>query len=136
MGEHVAKCRKRIMNAIGDWIPASGKQEQENELSRILAEAVDLSKQLRCQRAYWSVRYPGSDIGQGDSQRGASSFDENIMVEKFTQDDNDDGVSSTEYEEKNIEVIVTPGLFKRGNTDGEQFEVEYCRQKAIVKCCT
>lgn len=35
--------------------------------------------------------------------------------------------------ERLVEVVVTPALFKRGNTDGEQYDIETCIEPAKVR---
>ena len=34
---------------------------------------------------------------------------------------------------KVVEIVVSPALFKRGNTDGEQYDVETCIDRAKVR---
>ena len=41
-------------------------------------------------------------------------------------DENSDGEDIPTANGKHVQIVVSPGLFKRGNTDGEQFESESC----------
>ena len=44
-------------------------------------------------------------------------------------DRDDDGRSPRSV----VEIVVSPALFKRGNTDGEQYDIETCIERAKVR---
>ena len=96
----------------------------------ILLCAVSLSKTLRCQRACWSVRHVH---GPSAKDITAVFFDEAVMDDKHG-DENSDGQEIPTVDGKLVEIVVSPALFKRGNTDGERFEFESCLQRSEVKC--
>ena len=136
MKAHVTDCSSRIMSIVGDWVADENLKVLEDKLLPILFQAVKLSQTLRCQRACWSVRHLGDAVLQ--SHQTASSdrvvfFDESTMVDNIGNDSSDEEGSQRQYR-KIVEVVVTPGLFKRGNTDGELFDVETCIQRSEVKC--
>lgn len=35
---------------------------------------------------------------------------------------------------KTVEIIISPGLFKRGNSNGDLFDVESCVKRVEVAC--
>ena len=117
------------MAVLGPLAPADKRNKLENDLHGTLVQAVQLSQTLRCQRACWSVRSVGPR--QPSPVQSPMFFDESIMEDM-------DGISDIEDNEghapvKIVDIIITPALFKRGNTDGEQFENETCIEKAQVR---
>ena len=139
MEGHVSDCGHRIMSLIGPWVDQKTRQKLEEELLGILFQAVRLSQTLRCQRASWSVRHvvdPSTqDPGLTTSASPPLFFDEAVMDDKHGDDDSDiDADDPMDRSRKIVEVVVSPALFKRGNTDGERFEIESCVEPAEVKC--
>ncbi|KAL8706629.1 MAG: hypothetical protein Q9225_007930 [Loekoesia sp. 1 TL-2023] len=125
---HIRNCMAQIFAAVVPFAPERRRAQLEHDLFGILHQAVELSQMLRCQRACWSVRHvvpPPS-----------SSFDIPLLLNEFTMEDIDgdmaggDDLASTA--KKTVSIVVSPALFKRGNTDGEQFDVETCVVKAEV----
>lgn len=49
-------------------------------------------------------------------------------------DEDSDGENVQTSHRKIVEIVVSPGLFKRGNTDGERFDIESCVEPSEVKC--
>ena len=129
MESHVTDCHRHIMSVIGPWVPQGERQMLEEELLEILLSAVSLSKTLRCQRACWSVRH----VDVSSTRHSVVFFDEAIMDDKHGDEDSDEQDIST-ISKKVVEIVVSPGLFKRGNTDGERFEFESCLARSEVKC--
>ncbi|MCJ1467732.1 hypothetical protein MMC07_006357 [Pseudocyphellaria aurata] len=127
MESQVTDCSRVIMRLIGSWVNLDTRETLKKGLLGILLQAVDFSKVLRCQRASWSVRHVDltSDAGM--------VFNEAIMDNRHGDDDSGDDDSMSRYQ-KLVEIVVSPGLFKRGNTDGERFEVESCLARAEVRC--
>ena len=57
------------------------------------------------------------------------------MDDKHGDDDSDgDPDAPMARYRKIVEIVVSPAMFKRGNTDGERFEDESCVEPAEVKC--
>ena len=57
------------------------------------------------------------------------------MEDRYGEEDSDKEDSQVRNG-KLVEIFVTPSLFKSGNSDGEQFDVESCVQRSEVKCRT
>ena len=134
MEARVTECGRRIMSLIGIWVAVEDRRMLEDELLVILLQAVKLSQTLRCQRACWSVRHPSSAV-QGTLSAGDCLvfFDDGTMNDKHGDEDSDGENIQTSYK-KIVEIVVSPALFKRGNTDGERFDVESCVEPSEVKC--
>ena len=132
----VTGCVRRIMTLVGNWVAAEELKPLEDELEGILFQAVRLSQTLRCQRACWSVRHLGSGAHVSSNTGHANGpvfFDGGSMNDKHGDEDSDGEDVQTPYR-KIVEIVVSPGLFKRGNTDGERFDVESCVEPSEVKC--
>lgn len=134
MEGHVSNCSHHIMTLIGPWVNLDTRKRLEEDLLGILLQAVEFSQILRCQRASWSVRHvvertQDSALTTSDA---AMFFNKTTMDDKHG-DDSDDDDSMSRYQ-KLVEIVVSPGLFKRGNTDGERFEFESCVEPAEVRC--
>ncbi len=117
------------MSVVGPWVAQVERKVLEAELLEILFSAVSLSKTLHCQRSCWSVR-PIDGPSAGES---VIFFDEAIMDDKHGDEDSD-GEQMPTANGKFVEIIVSPGLYKSGNTDGERFEFESCMARSEVKC--
>ena len=129
METHVTSCHRHIMSVVGPWVAQGERKVLEVELLEILFSAVSLSKTLRCQRACWSVRHvDGPSAGES-----VIFSDEAIMDDKHGDEDSD-GQQMPTANGKFVEIIVSPGLYKRGNIDGERFEFESCIARSDVKC--
>lgn len=124
------------MSLVDYWVAAEEFKALEDELEGILFQAVRLSQTLRCQRACWSVRYLGSGAHASSKPglaNGSVFFDGDSMHDIHGDEDSDGEDVRTHYR-KIVEIVVSPGLFKRGNTDGERFDVESCIEPSEVKC--
>ena len=132
MEAYVTGCCARIMSLVGDWATTEDPKILEEDLLAIIFSALRLAQMLRCQRACWSIRHLGSAIPGSLQADRPIFFDSETMVDKHMDEDSEED-SPTRYR-KIVEVIVTPSLFKRGDTDGERFEVESCVEKTEVKC--
>lgn len=132
----VTECSNRIMGVVGNWVATENRRMLEETLLPMLLQAVKLSQTLRCQRAYWSVRHPGDAIRQRP-QSGLPDdlvfFDEATMDDKHGDEDSDEEGAHAQYR-KTVEIFITPGLFKSGNSDGEQFDIETCVERSEVRC--
>ncbi|KAL8668799.1 MAG: hypothetical protein Q9168_006580 [Polycauliona sp. 1 TL-2023] len=129
MESHVTECCGRIMEVVGPWVGKRERRSREEELLVILFSAVSLAKTLRCQRAQWSVRH----VIIASATDTDILFDGETMEDKHGEEDSD-GEEIPTADGKRVEIVVSPGLFKRGNTDGECFEYESCIERAEVKC--
>lgn len=127
---HIGDCLAQISNVVEPLAPKDREEQLTNDLFGILKQAVALSQTLRCQRAAWSVRHivpPGQSLTPGPV-----FFKDRIMEDMDGGSyDSEDGESQPRP--KIVDVVVSPALFKRGNTDGERFDVETCIEKAQVK---
>ena len=124
------------MSLVANWVAAEDQGELEDGLRKILLDAVKLSQTLRCQRALWSIRQPGPFIDGNINAGRADSlfyFDEVAMDDKHGDEDSD-GRSIPTSSRKIVEIIISPSLWKRGNTDGERYDVEFCVERSEVKC--
>ena len=136
MESSVTDCANRIMSVIGHWILPEESRALGEGLEKILFQAVKLSQTLRCQRACWSVRHLGESIAADSAHVSATApvfFNEVTMNDMHGGADSDDDMPQHKYR-KLVEIVVTPGLFKRGNTDGERFDIESCVERSEVKC--
>ena len=129
MESYLTTCCEHIMRLVGRWVGKHDRITLEEELQVILFSAVSLSRTLRCQRALWSVRQVGSPA----PAEGKILYDQQVMEDKHGEEDSD-GEDIPTANGKEVEIVVSPGLFKRGNTDGERFEFESCIERAEVKC--
>lgn len=132
----VTDCSNRIMGVVGNWVATENRRTLEDSLLPVLLQAVKLSQTLRCQRAYWSVRHPGDAIRQGPQSElpdGLVFLDKATMDDKHGDEDSDEEAAHAQYS-KTVEIFITPGLFKSGNSDGEQFDIETCIERSEVKC--
>ena len=136
MEKHVTHCSNRIMAVVGNWVATENRKALEEDLLTALLQAVKLSQTLRCQRAYWSVRHLGDTIYPGPQSgppNGLVFFNEASMDDKYGEGDSDEEGANEPFS-KIVEVFVTPGLFKSGNSDGERFDIETCVERSEVKC--
>jgi hypothetical protein len=131
---------KQVMEVAAIWAPADALPELHDRLLNILTEAMIFSQLLRRQRACWSINgappapLPGSDRNgvQLPPIRQRTVFNRSTMkdIDEFEEDYGDDhGVPP-----KDVELFITPGLFKRGDADGEHFETDSCIAPIQVLC--
>lgn len=138
MESSIAQCSNQIMSVVGRWVAPESRGALEGGLFAVLIQAVRLSQTLRCQRAYWSVRHLGNVIQRKPQPGWPDDF---VLFDEATMEDNDGDEGSDEegarvQDGKTVEVFVTPGLFKSGNSDGERFDIETCVERSEVKCRT
>ena len=48
--------------------------------------------------------------------------------------DEDDDITGSRSRGRIVELVVSPGLYKRGNTNGQGFDTETCMERSEVKC--
>ena len=129
MESHVTNCGLQILAVVGRWAPEEKHEGLREGLQSIIFQAVKLSQMLRCQRASWSIR--NAELA---SDHGALVFDEATMTDKQGEEEEDENSNARTPYRKTVEIVVTPALFKRGNSDGERYEFETCIERAEVKC--
>ena len=120
------KCGKLILDVVGPLAPKDQREQLANDLQGILVQAITFSQTLRCQRASWSVRHV---VRRASSNDQPVYFDKSIMVNE-RGDASDDGDGPYR---RLVEFVVSPALFKRGDTDGEQYDIETCLELAKVR---
>ncbi len=132
----VAACNTRIMSLVANWVAAEDQGKLEDGLRKILSDAVELSQTLRCQRASWSIRQAGSFVNRTSNAGDADNllyFDEGTMDDQHGDEDSN-GRSIPTSSRKIVQIVISPSLWKCGNTDGGQYDVEYCAERSAVKC--
>ncbi len=124
------------MNGIGRWIPAEQQAQAANDLKTCFMDAIALSQLLRRQRACWYVRFPASTTRASEDmmlQGNRGSIP--VFFDPTTMRDVNADYMDPEYKHRKVlELLVSPGLFKRGDSDGDHFEEETCREPAEVTC--
>ena len=141
MEAHVTQTSNRILDTVGNWVAPERRKALEDSLVGVLLQAVKLSQTLRCQRACWSVRHPGDAVHPRLQPETPGSrdtlifFDVATMNDKHGDDNSDEEGAPAQYR-KVVDIFITPGLFKSGNSDGEQFDIETCVERSEVKCRT
>jgi hypothetical protein len=144
----------KTMNLFGPWVPSDRHEEMRMGLENIFETAVRFSQLLRRQRACWSVCFPHSrmvaNIVAGQNQcamnerTSSRAHIDACWYDPLTMEDTDE--DGMEHEEdafhhsrpvnvaKQVQLLITPALFKRGNADGEKYDIQACLVKSIVKC--
>ncbi|GAP91959.2 hypothetical protein SAMD00023353_5700570 [Rosellinia necatrix] len=104
----------------------NGEEATHKLFEHVFKPALELSKLLRRQRASWCVRFPQSNIGED------CLFDPNSMRDK--NEDEDEARANNVYTHVWVDMVISPGLFKRGTIDGDRYDVEIVVEKAEVSC--
>jgi hypothetical protein len=121
------------MSLVKFWAPADRTDDLADGLFTIFAEAVHFSQYLRRQRAMWSVRFPQRPVvigHQGEIQQsGPLMFEPAAMKDDYGEDEEMDKET---LRRQTVELVITPALYKRGNLDGERFDIEYAAAPALV----
>ena len=115
------------VSLVANWVTAEDQGKLEDGLRKILSDAVSLSQTLRCQRAFWSIRQSGSFVNRTSAGYADTLlyFDEGTMDDKHGDEDSN-GRSIPTSSPKIVEIVISPSLWKCGNTDGERYDVEFC----------
>jgi hypothetical protein len=112
------------MGLISPWASPDRHLELEDNLIAIFADAVKLSQLLRRQRALWYVRFPRPGGMWRDVKQIGNvplMFDPSSMADEWSDNMGTDPVF---LRQQYVEMVVSPALFKRGNVDGERYDVE------------
>lgn len=118
-------------------LPTADLSELEHSLcENVFVPAVELSQVLRRQRAHWYSRFPhitSANIPLAEEYIEAYPFQPDQMRDVDSPEEDEDECRQDPCF-KAVEIIIRPGLFKCGNNDGEQYEVESVVEKAQVSC--
>lgn len=110
-----------ILDLITPLVKKTEKNRESEILNKLVAifqMAIDMCLVLRKQRACWIIR---SEYGLFDATR--------------MEDPEDDYDSEGDVDRhRDVALYIFPGLYKQGNADGENYEIECCLEKARVKC--
>jgi hypothetical protein len=106
-----------VMSTVRAWASPLKLRDLEDSLNAIFAEAIELSQFLRRQRALWYVQFPRRPFPPEPLKFDPSSM-RDIMCE-------DEGLDPTYLRQQIVELVVSPALYKRGNVDGERYDIEY-----------
>lgn len=107
-----------VMDVASAWQKNPAAQRTvEGGLQAIFLRAVQFSRLIRRQRALWSVRFPLGSCG------GPLKFEPSFMKNHRIEDDDDDE-GGKKLEQRFVEYIISPALFKRGTIDGEKYDSE------------
>ncbi|KAI0849513.1 hypothetical protein F5Y00DRAFT_269499 [Daldinia vernicosa] len=124
----------KVINPLGHE-----RDTTQRLIENVYKPALELSRLLRRQRASWSVRFPATrqqPVPGGNTAAIPTAlraiFDDGVM--KDMDLDEEEIPSSDQYCHKYVEIIVGPALFKSGNIDGEQYDMENVIEKAEVSC--
>ena len=60
-------------------------------------------------------------------------FDEGSIEDKYGDEDSDRRSIPTSSL-KRVEIVISPSVWKCGNTDGERYDVEFCVERSWVNC--
>ena len=99
------------VDIIRKMAPEMPREELEGGLTSVFRDAVKLSRVLRCQRAYWYVRYPVSSFMKSEQAELSSKmrFDGTFMEDGDEEDDEDSHLNKTGAV---VGLVVQPGLIK------------------------
>ncbi|KAI6294748.1 hypothetical protein MCOR28_004958 [Pyricularia oryzae] len=118
------------------WLSPSDPREMMDDLVRIFKHAVLASTLMRTQRASWTLWFPEHVQMDPYTMREADQEEEEEEAEERREQDG--GVEAhgmASKPERSVRIVATPVLFKRGNADGELFDLPPAvMKKAEVKC--
>ncbi|KAH7357224.1 hypothetical protein BKA65DRAFT_475009 [Rhexocercosporidium sp. MPI-PUGE-AT-0058] len=138
--EYLWKLCSEVMSTAGLWCPAPhDQQKMASELLNIFSDAVHFVRLLRTQRAQWSLRFPKpysnapiSPLQQGGPNYFDSKPQSRIMFDPYTMRSIAPHDDDERTDNKFVQIFITPALFKRGDTDGEKFDVFSCIDASVI----
>jgi uncharacterized protein (UPF0262 family) len=74
----------------------------------------------------WSVLLTWKASEDYDKERGVLMFDRNTMKSVEPHDEDEPTY------DKQVEILISPGLFKKGDADGEKFDVFSIIEPSLV----
>jgi hypothetical protein len=123
------------MELMAPWVaPAMGDTRDGFEnLSEILQEAVELSQYIRRQRPCWSVRFPRMPIPTHEEIAQHKIMRQHYDTARMRDRQFDDRKASSDgLSELLVDFVLSPGLYKRGTLEGDQFDRESIVKKVEV----
>lgn len=125
-----------IMDLVGSLTELTEGTTLGQNMVSILEDALALSLLLRHQRASWALRFP-QGISRSLSHSAPVTLDPSHMKDLYGPDDEydeEEGIADVQCH-KQVDIFVTPGLYKQGNMDGEKYDgAPYVVLKAEVIC--
>lgn len=118
---------KDIMKVVEIWAPESELDRLYTGLIELTVRAIDISQVMRRQRALWTLRHP-SDCLTKEETDSAVLKSQGWFEDKADEDEE----QSEQAISRVVGLVVSPGLFKRGNADGERYDIESCIKTAEV----
>ncbi|SLM35202.1 hypothetical protein LPUS_04304 [Lasallia pustulata] len=133
---YIKSCSRYILTPIAGWTVETNQQKLEDELLGILSGTLKLSQKLRCQRACWSVRHLGAAprVSLPPQQPGPFMVLDARAMRDINGDEYDDVPGRRDTLGRIVDLVIGPGLYKRGNTNGQGFDTETCMERSEVKC--
>ncbi|KAF2501748.1 hypothetical protein BU16DRAFT_613586 [Lophium mytilinum] len=125
----ITSAAREIMSLIGVWAAPERHIELENKLISIFEDAIKLSQLLRRQRALWHFSFPQAVLQADGKVPAQLLFDQATMMDEWSENTEKD---LQPLHQQFVEIVVSPALFKRGNADGERYDVEYAAVPALV----
>ncbi|KAM0420289.1 hypothetical protein ACHAPT_011950 [Fusarium lateritium] len=124
--DHVERLKRGIISPI---LEAVGLHPNSNEgivrqLDDILNDALALDQTMSQQVAKWEWEH----LFERDC-KGGMAFDEELM-----QRDEGESFSSKRRRKRAAKLVISPALVKRGNSDGENYDVETIGMRMVVSC--
>lgn len=137
----IRRAVRKVMERIGVFAPKQSHAELEHGLHNIFVSGMKFSKLLRRQRACWRVTGARETVrgclGQPGYATQTVAFDSAVMEDNdpVDEDEAEDGHGKERPSiSKEVEVFITPGLFKSGDADGENYDTETCITPILVQC--
>ena len=133
---YLDRCAQLIIDPIRTWVQPGGEHDMKAKLIPIMKRAVEVSRLLRCQRACWSIRHLAMPKQNMDSPSRGPDF---VLFDESTMEDMDAGethgkLHGQELHQRQVQIVVCPALYKRGNHNGERYDVEACMERSQVRC--
>ncbi|KAL2060459.1 hypothetical protein VTL71DRAFT_9490 [Oculimacula yallundae] len=138
--DYLWKLCSEVMETARVW--CSGPQDQQKmaaELLNIFSEAVHFVRLLRTQRAQWSLRFPkpyskppSSPLPRDHPNYFDSMPQSRVMFDHSTMKSIAPHDDDERTDNKFVQIFITPALFKRGDSDGEKFDVFSCIDTSII----
>lgn len=121
----ISSAARDILSLVGAWAEPARHLELEINLEAIFTDAIRFSQDLRRQRALWYVNFPGPQIRHDARPPAPLMFDPAKMTDT-TVDEWPEGIRTDPrfLRQQYVEMVVAPALYKRGNVDGERYEIE------------
>ena len=117
-----------LMDMLSGWAKRNEPRERlERGLISIFQKGIEMALEVRKQRACWTVDLPYNQGGE---------FSPSDMEDLDGDEDHEDNSMSQDAMDVSriVELYVFPGLYKRGNADGDHYDEKICLVKGLVKC--